>query len=562
MRRPRHGGFTLVELLIAMAVTLILIFALAQAFAIVGDTIATGRASIEMAGNLRTVAHRLQNDLQHATVSTRPWSDSGGGLGYFEILDGPSTDKVWRNPAGLYQTDPAVGDTMYGDVDDVIALTTRNTESPFYGTAYRTIAPYTWGTHRSTLAEVVWWIQFRDSNGDGVRNVGEPFLVYRRVMMIRPDLVDLPIRQLSLATNVDTSNPDGSIKFTFGDGLVITKYSDGRIIAVYPDVSDLTAVQADLADFYNNNDVSVRLIWQTPASSSVLNVRLACNSLADLTKRESRYAHVTILSDRPGLALPPVVAAAPYPALPGPAFPFRMDTNRRSVTSLYRNPKHGANAGEDVIVSDALAFDVQVFDPRAPLLNWDTGDALVPSDSGYFPTAWTPAVTPPTDPTVFPYTIGYGAFVDLGYGARMAYHVNASNWSLFSGMPRTKSGLYLGTTPIYDYCTWSDHYESNGIDEDGLLGPDQGTNGFDDPVVYVNGNLFLDSNGNPVYRGGVDDVAGGYYDPPTNTIPRGENETLPPYPVPLRGIQIRIRTWDPDSRQVRQATVVADFVPE
>ena len=35
-----------------------------------------------------------------------------------------------------------------------------------------------------------------------------------------------------------------------------------------------------------------------------------------------------------------------------------------------------------------------------------------------------------------------------------------------------------------------------------------------------------------------------------------------PYPHPLRGIQIIIRTLDPDSRQVRQITVTSDFTPE
>jgi len=42
----------------------------------------------------------------------------------------------------------------------------------------------------------------------------------------------------------------------------------------------------------------------------------------------------------------------------------------------------------------------------------------------------------------------------------------------------------------------------------------------------------------------------------------GERETSPPYPHPRRGIQIIIRTLDPDSRQVRQITVTSDFTPE
>ena len=549
-RRPsQRDGFTIVELLVAMTVTMILILALAQAFAVVGEAVAAGRATIEMTSNLRMVANQLQRDLQGITVPVRTRAEDGAGGGYFEIADGPATDKDW-DADGVYELNqdrngnsvldvqetprPQTTHTEFGDVDDIIAFTTRNAESPFFGTAYQrgngpTNSPFVASeTGQSTLAEVVWWIQYQDLNDSGTRESGETYMIHRRAMMIRPDLVDLPIRLLSTRTNY-TENADGTRVFTFGADLVITRYTDGRLVAVYSNgPAGLAMLRTDLFDFYNNNDVSVRLIWSADASG--VTVRLACNSLADLTKRESRYAHVTILYDRPSIALGPMPSSG--------QFPFLMDRNRRSVTSLYRNTKHGANLGEDVMVSDALAFDVQVFDPNAPLLNWDTGDALVPSDPAYFPATWTtPPNTPPTNSAAFPYTIGYGAFVDLGYGAR--FHSNVSSWSTFSSRPTQESKHYVPSSyTIYDYCTWSAHYERNGVDEDGTLGADQGTNGFDDETSPGSGN----------YVNGVDDVS--------------ERETLPPYPVPLRGIQVRIRAWDPDSRQIRQATVVSDFVPE
>ena len=79
-------------------------------------------------------------------------------------------------------------------------------------------------------------------------------------------------------------------------------------------------------------------------------------------------------------------------------------------------------------------------------------------------------------------------------------------------------------------------YEHDGIDQDGNGIIDQGTNGFDDV------------NANGVNANGVDDV--------------GERETSPPYPAALRGIQVRLRIIDRDSRQVRQMTVSSDFIPE
>ena len=40
-----------------------------------------------------------------------------------------------------------------------------------------------------------------------------------------------------------------------------------------------------------------------------------------------------------------------------------------------------------------------------------------------------------------------------------------------------------------------------------------------------------------------------------------ELETSPPYPIPLRGLEVRIRIYDASTRQVRQVTVRHTFVP-
>ncbi len=41
-----------------------------------------------------------------------------------------------------------------------------------------------------------------------------------------------------------------------------------------------------------------------------------------------------------------------------------------------------------------------------------------------------------------------------------------------------------------------------------------------------------------------------------------EQLTSPPYPVPLRGIQVKIRCFEPDSKQVREVTIEQDFLPK
>jgi prepilin-type N-terminal cleavage/methylation domain-containing protein len=163
----RTAGFTLVEMLVAMAITLILILALAQAYAVVGQTLAEGRAIIELAGSFRFVAHRLQDDLDRGTVIVRPPLSEALGMGYFEILDGETTDSTTAN-------DPTLN--MFGDIDDILAFTARRDDSPFIG-------EYNYQPLDSGLAEIVWWIQ----NESGSNSRDEPFAIYRRVLLVRPD---------------------------------------------------------------------------------------------------------------------------------------------------------------------------------------------------------------------------------------------------------------------------------------------------------------------------------------------------------------------------------------
>ena len=68
------SGFTLIEMLVAIAVTMIMMLAIAQVFLLLGNHMDKGRALIEMSGQLRNVTHRLQQDLDGLTCSTLPWA--------------------------------------------------------------------------------------------------------------------------------------------------------------------------------------------------------------------------------------------------------------------------------------------------------------------------------------------------------------------------------------------------------------------------------------------------------------------------------------------------------
>ena len=121
-------------------------------------------------------------------------------------------------------------------------------------------------------------------------------------------------------------------------------------------------------------------------------------------------------------------------------------------------------------------------------------------------------------------------YIDLGDGSSStlgAVPVGPKNGGSYTWDAHAVTG-----NPYYPnkvYSTWSYHYEFNGLDEDQSLGGwrvgvDQGTN-------------LVDDDGN----GAVDDSL--------------ELETMPPYNVPLRGIEIRLRCYEPQGKQIRQVTV-------
>jgi len=163
--------------------------------------------------------------------------------------------------------------------------------------------------------------------------------------------------------------------------------------------------------------------------------------------------------------------------------------------------------GEDAILTNVIGFDVRVFDPDAvPHLNGST--VVYPNEQGYL---GKPAA-------------GFeGCFLDLGCADPAA--------TILSGTGNARSRLQKinsGGTATYD--TWSTHLESNGVDDDA-----------DTPSLVDEGT------------NGLDDNANGLVDEPL------ENEVPPPYAVPLRAIEIRLRCYDPVSRQVRQTTIRQAF---
>jgi prepilin-type N-terminal cleavage/methylation domain-containing protein len=208
-----------------------------------------------------------------------------------------------------------------------------------------------------------------------------------------------------------------------------------------------------LPEFSSNSIAgAVPAIYQTyDLSLRLEGGRLHPNSLGDLTKRENRLAH-------------------------GPTFPhpMTMDAAARLTGQSSTFAPGTDREREDVILTNVIAFDVRVFDPRAKA-QASGATTLYPGDPGY--TSGSGAS---------------GAYIDLGggQGGRLGQPADPK-----SGLPR----------PTYD--TWSQSYIFGG-------------SGLNDPAASTR---------------------------------------APPYPVPLDGVEVRIRCYDPTSKQVRQVSVRQTF---
>ncbi len=522
-RRLRGAGqraFTLVEMLVAMVLTLIMVAAIAEFYAFVGETVKDGRAMIEMSGGLRTAVQRLKSDLELVTLPVTPWTDDAGAWGYFEIGEGVASDcdidgdlRIDSSPGSPWLADNTVPQdgitdyenlgitTLLGDGDDYMAMTIRASGEPFTGRSGTAIAT-------ALHAEVIWWVGFDDVNGNGVWNLSEPRQIYRRQLLIRPDL-DNSLGLVAEFSPANTANYNAAVNF--------------------------------LRNWWQVNDVSASIRRETLSSGTDV-LRIRRNSLADLSRRERRFAHLpfrisgnTLLDNFPYPCdlLPSISANSPNVGVVAAA-----GVNQSYVLQSAA----GAARAEDIVISNVLAMDIRVYDPNAPqradvpqtTLSTDAVNSLTPGDPGFLTTI----TSNPAHPQV-----GMGAFVDLGYGDTIVLQLQQPPYNLTAANALTVAQNGIGTNTHFGgqsfyfaflgrtYDTWSLSYERDGLNQNGNGLTDEGTDGLD------NDNL-----------NGVDDI--------------GERETHPPFGKPLRGVQVRIRIHEPGTRQMRQATVAGDFIPE
>lgn len=528
-----RNGLTLVEVLITTVLSILMLMSLAEAFKRIGDSIAENRAALEMSNRLRSVSSLLRRDLEMATAKPNPPMAADSPTGYFKIFEGPMCD--YSAKVYLESVNPDNRAGRFGDFDDILMFTASASKDWFTGKVPRYIAdrrsvsdyPSAAAALVPTIitskyAEIIWYttpvsvdlsnpLNF-DANSDGIF---DKLQLHRRVLLIRPDL----------------NGSNGSLS-----------------------LGSVAIPQA-----YQSCDLSMR---RTSTGG------VAANSIEDLMYLENRFAHIQ-------------VAVASHISMPildlGDAFAFAQGTASSSFGNVTARSGllnstywlQGDRLGEDVVMSDCLAFDMKVFDPAVPLYAFGTNGGAFRS---------TDMVFSPNDPgyasAISASPAGAGDFVDLGWYRNVASYTRfsginggtppATGFVGFSGFRNNttngfslsllKSGMVLpGRWSQIVYDTWTTGYELDSRLQGDVSGTplptqgtvwlqstttgrprvDMGTNGIDDPEITVTADGLID-----------------------DTL---EQETTAPFPFPLRSVKASIRLEDTDTRQLQQISVISEF---
>lgn len=597
-RLTRCGGprfaLTLIEMLVSLVITLVMMAAVVNLFANMSASVRNRRAGIELGGQLRQVRQQLARDLAGATCPAIPWQDPADGVGYFEVIEGQYSDKFASllrdgaaasaaNPELDYATTLIPGSQMsntsagvasdaggLGDYDDVLAFTVRSEDRPFV-TQLPPTPQFPNGLKvESTLAEIIWFAVENPASGA----LGEPGFrtLYRRVLLIAPWLADLP-GGLAALNSANPGNP-------------FVDYD----ISVHFDPTRNQYVPNTLADLTKRENRALRHSTATPFpyamvtggvgySNGSQSVQIARNDgYSGQDAQVDAYAQngsvYSFLVRTGGQYLTPPTLTVNGGTIPATARPIMkltgaVDPNSGqpiwTIAHVTTGPaplSAGTAAGPgrlgaDLMLSDALAFDLRVFDPGAPLLVL-AGTVLEPADRGWL-------YLDPQSNTVKGALVegalsGYGSYVDMGWGwngmtssPQMAYPSTA--YPVPNGAPQPvftfprqagwhplalNANAWAGYPCVFD--AWSMHYENDGINQDETGSPVAGKNAWQTDVVDQGTN-------------GVDD------DGLNGPDDRSERETAPPYDAPLRGLKVILRTYERDSRQIRETSVTQGLVP-
>lgn len=541
-------------------------------------------------------------------------NDSSGDVGKVLATSAEVDDAVNNKKQTVSQ------DTVVGDNDDVLMFTTRSNDVPFTGRGgpgpASTAANPVIIEAQSNVAEVAWFVRGRtlyrrvllvdptyDASIYTTINVNAGTSTWNFSGRSYYDLCDVSVRQVGGDYDPTTKEPPRLVANSLGD---LTKRENrfghppmlAQLVSPNPTPVPTPGGTKLITNWPHDARFWGALRLPTLRECSDPNWPLpfyaphngAINLAAGVVKPNGVPVHTngTTFAQLPTVYFPPEERVR-FDAWTEPRQWTGIDAATDSIIDTSVTPPVGSTQtplkypgrrfADDVILTNVVGFDVKVWDPGAPIFKRDMrigvqdggpteSVTIAPGDPGYFValnaffTNWS------GNTDLWP--VSYGAFVDLGWSvdptsANGAGFYPPANWpptplppgykkSDFAYVGNGASALYgvasdqKASNPPPDfrtrvYDTGSSHYERDGVDQGVVQNSPRGNqpNGFPDEA---SDGLDNNSSNGP----GIDDAT--------------EREAPPPYDAELKAIQVKIRVFEPDSRQIREVTVVQDLVSQ
>lgn len=491
---PKHrNAMTLIEVLIATALTMLIMLALAQGFKSLSQGVTAGRSRLTASDQLRSILSLLRSDLQGLTVSTKTHPQSvQSATGYFSCYDGPlsdSTAMLFNYVSSKTEIEEKLSASRWSDIDDTAMFTAKARDGQWFygrvplalmkihasnraGTALPPLSIDDWLTDvtiASEYAEIAWFM--RPLNEVGMLNGPEPQSTNKPPYSYNPP--STPVNDVAPVIDLNGDNipdPDG-----MPDRVALCR----RVLLIRPDLmisradfngsADpqlfVTPTTIDTGDFnsfryqmrfaYQRTDLSVHKEWLGDRFV------LKTNSLADLQRPENRFAHFCLPNDDNNLGL---VSSLPIMALTSEA---DSNGNYLTMTNLaYGTAQPRSDRGfvpsafcrtnlvktgtatyasshtmEEVVASNIVGFDLRGYDNSAIQLYTPGVDGTW-GNNGNVTDAGAPGsddlIVGPSDP-------GYafvlengpivqansGTFVDLAWGSKVLNQLRNSSQSKY-----------------------------------------------------------------------------------------------------------------------------------
>ena len=599
----RRLGFTMIEIMTSVTLSLMLMYAVARIFSRVGGTMNETTSIMQATNSLRNAKNRLTADLEGITVDPVPPRNSRLGDGYLCYVEGmgapidrlysagynnlpqifstacvaldPERYQRYRNDSESDYTDWV--DSTVGDVDDILSFTARApVDKPFRGRyvrpkydAYGNVVSGEVDTFESEFAEIVWFVRGTT--------------LYRRVLpILSNERLQESLDAFSYAWRGGRSYNPGSGSFVFDnpdvDNSICVDLANGKL-------TDSQAIELFNVGcgFFRYYDVSVHLDS---------NGCLVANTLGDLTNRANRYGYwnpvgVGIVDVAPGS----IYGSFSIHGTKNAWYWLRMPTLQECAQSSFRA---GAPFGCSGYARSAYnsVNTANWFGPEQ-ILTYEQDDSNEsPLPAGAYTGAQLPTNPAGTSATPTP-------FIDFWNNPNIWDEVNPETGDLSNSLSADgevfNQDVMLTNVLSFNVKAW-DPDVNDYIDLGYNLSDPTANHANPHDLCsggYYLGSLVSPNNGNPltyvpmpcVYDTWSEQyqrdlylhdqtmlAANSSYVPYANQDGSIADVSLdgkitsaqlkdypPPYDVPLKSLQIEIRVFDPRSKQIRNVNFVVDL---